>query len=104
MSRYTHPLARFVYLVCAKRGTIRAGVAGRNEVVTKLRSVNETGGTIRATALEKRNCAFYYCALSGVTKRFRQFGCTQHVRDAFQVVSNRGNADFGSRTGQATHE
>ena len=36
MSQYTHPLARFVYLVGAQRRTIRAGVAGRNEGVTEL--------------------------------------------------------------------
>src|SRR5271168_4370633 len=29
-------LARFVFRICAKRRTIRAGVAGRNESVTKL--------------------------------------------------------------------
>src|SRR5580692_9220049 len=29
MFRYTHPLATFVYLVCAQLGMIRVGVAGR---------------------------------------------------------------------------
>ncbi len=78
----------------------RVGVAGRNEVVTKLSSL---GGTtvplFRGTASKSGNCAFCECAFSAVAKHFRQPACPEHIRDAFQVVSHRGNADFDSRTG-----
>jgi hypothetical protein len=44
------------------------------------------------------------CALSGVSKRFRQFGCAEPIEDAFEAASRCGDADFGSRTGQTTHQ
>jgi hypothetical protein len=37
-------------------------------------------------------------------KRRRHFGCAEHVGDALEVVSHCGDADFGSRTGQTTHQ
>jgi hypothetical protein len=40
------------------------------------------------------DCAFDRCVQSGVMKCFRQYGCTEHVRDAFKVVRHRREADF----------
>jgi hypothetical protein len=37
-------------------------------------------------------------------KRFRQFGCTEHVCDALDVVCHRCEADFDSCTGQPAHQ
>lgn len=37
-------------------------------------------------------------------KRFRQFGCAEHVRDALEVVSHDGDADFGLSACQASQQ
>ena len=37
---------------------------------------------------------FHRCALSGVMKRFHQFGCAEHVCHTFYVVCHRCEADF----------
>ena len=69
----------------------------RGTVVTKLHSKN--GGRPRnapADALNIWDCAFDRSALSGVMKRFGQFGCAEHVCDALQVIRHRREADFPS--------
>jgi hypothetical protein len=75
---------------------IRAGVAGRNEVVTKLKSGN---GRERARCSRQRFRGLEECfsklRLSGVVKRFRQFGCAEHICDALEVICHRCEADFG---------
>lgn len=42
--------------------------------------------------------------LSGVMKRFDQFGCAEQVCDALQVICHRRESDFAPCTGQPTHQ
>ena len=42
--------------------------------------------------------------LSGVMKRFGQFGCAKDVCDALQVICHRREADFDLCTGQSAHQ
>ena len=37
-------------------------------------------------------------------KRFGQFGCAEHVRDALEVVCHRREAHFDPCTGQTAHQ
>jgi hypothetical protein len=62
---------------------VRVGVAGRNEVVTKLFSVTvKEKSTINPTELTLRIFANCGAVLSGVEERLRQIGCPKHIRDA----------------------
>jgi hypothetical protein len=45
-------------------------------------------------ALMMSDCARHECASSSLMKRFRQFGCTEHIRHALDVVCHRCQADF----------
>ena len=64
----------------------------------------DQGRNARANTSRIRNCALRRRSLSGEVKRFRQFGCAEHVCDALEVVSHCRYAYFGSRTGQPTHQ
>jgi hypothetical protein len=50
------------------------------------------------------NRAFRRCVLLRVKERFRQFGYAEHVRDAFDVVCHRREAEFSPCTGQPAHQ
>lgn len=64
---------------CGSSSTVDAAI----EIVTKLSSEDRRRTQPFSLPLSRRgNCAFLHCDLSGVTKRFRQFGCAEHVCDA----------------------
>jgi hypothetical protein len=54
----------------------------------------QKGHDARANASNIQNRALLSRVLSGVVKRFRQFGCAEHVCDAFEVICHRRETDF----------
>lgn len=42
--------------------------------------------------------------LSGVMKRFCQFGCAKHICDALQVICHRRESDFDPCAGQPANQ
>jgi hypothetical protein len=79
--------------------------AGSVEVVTKLSSGDGRRTQLFLLTLTGFGIVrFRSCALSGVMKRLRQFGCAEHVCDALQVVCHRREADFDLCTGQPAHQ
>ncbi len=77
------------------------GMRGRYE--TQFRKLSNDANAL-AEVLRIWDCAFGRCALSGVMKRFRQFGCAEHTCDALDVVCHRREADFDPCTGQPAHQ
>src|ERR1700745_2033743 len=75
----------------------------RGRYGTQFRRSEKDGEGI-AHDLRTWSCAFRPDALSRVMQRIRQFGCTEHVRDALEVVCDRCEADFDLCTGQTAHQ
>jgi hypothetical protein len=65
---------------------------------------SQRGTTPLAGEIMISDFGFRRCALSGVMKRFHQFGCAEHVRHAFYVVCHRCEPDFDPCTRQPAHQ
>jgi hypothetical protein len=88
---------------CKARENLSGPVRGRYETQFSKWGADR-GIRAGAGACEIRNCTVWGDALRGSTKRFRQFGCADHVGDALEVVSRCGNTDFRLCTGQTAHQ
>ena len=97
--------AWFPYLSASASHISGAALRAGHEVVTKLSSGDGRRTQLLLLTLTGFGIVrFRSCALSGVMKRLRQFGCAEHVCDAPDVVCHRREADFDPCTGQPAHQ
>jgi hypothetical protein len=83
---------------------MKAAHAVANEVVTKLSCGDETVTRRLSLTFSELRLRVQLMRLSGVMKRFGQFGCAKDVCDALQVICHRREADFDPCTGQPAHQ